>query len=605
MITIKALLHRYQSGEISPQKHIHDLLDIIRSHSHETKDPAWICVATESNISKQLNNLELLLKEKTIANLPLYGIPFAIKDNIDALGWQTTAACPDFAFDPKKNATVVQKLIDAGAILIGKTNLDQFATGLVGTRSPYGAVPNTFDPTYVSGGSSSGSASVVARGLVCFSLGTDTAGSGRIPAAFNNIVGTKPTPGLVSTEGVFPACKSIDCVSIMSLTAADADIVLDVMKSNELDRATEAQFHPTPKQVTSFRKPTRIGIPIRCEFLDDGQYQKAFTKAIENAKGLDLEFVQVDIDPFVKAGKLLYEGPWVSERFAVTEDFLKTNPDSFDPSVKQIIQSGALYTAAQGFRAIYQLKELEIEAKKSWAKCDVILVPSAPNHPTLEDLKNHPIVKNSELGMYTNYVNLMRLCAVAVPAGFTDKGLPFGITLIAQEGSDTALLKLAAQWQILFGLALGKSDARASITDLTISDNNKDNIEIAVVGAHLQGMPLHSQLTERHARFIKSCKSSKSYQLFALPNTTPPKPGLVKAKTNGVAIDLEVYAMPASEVGSFLGLIPAPLGLGNIELDDGSWVKGFICEPYAIEGAKDISDLGGWKAYIHQLGGQQ
>jgi allophanate hydrolase len=605
VITIKALLHRYQSGEISPQKHIHDLLTVIRSHSHKTKDPAWICVATESNISKQLINLELLVKEKSVANLPLYGIPFAIKDNIDALGWQTTAACPDFAFDPKKNATVVQKLIDAGAILMGKTNLDQFATGLVGTRSPYGAVPNTFDPTYVSGGSSSGSASVVARGLVCFSLGTDTAGSGRIPAAFNNIVGTKPTPGLVSTEGVFPACKSIDCVSIMSLTAADADIVLDVMKSNELDRAREAQFHPTPKQVTSFRKPTRIGIPIRCEFLDDGQYQKAFAKVIENAKGLDVEFVQVDIEPFVKAGKLLYDGPWVSERFAVTEDFLKTNPGSFDPSVKQIIQSGASYTAAQGFRAIYQLKELEIEAKKSWAKCDVLLVPSAPNHPTLEDLKNHPIVKNSELGMYTNYVNLMRLCAVAVPAGFTDKGLPFGVTLVAQEGSDTALLKLAAQWQILFGLSLGKSDAKASITELTISDNNKDNIEIAVVGAHLQGMPLHSQLTERHARFIKSCKSAKSYQLFALPNTNPPKPGLVKSKTNGAAIDLEVYAMPLSEVGSFLGLIPAPLGLGNIELDDGSWVKGFICEPYAIEGAKDISDLGGWKAYIHQLGGQQ
>lgn len=605
MITIKALLHRYQSGEISPQKHIHDLLDVIRSHSDEAKDPAWIWVATESHISKQLINLELLVKEKTAANLPLYGIPFAIKDNIDALGWQTTAACPDFAFNPKTNATVVQKLIDAGAILIGKTNLDQFATGLVGTRSPYGAVPNTFDPTYVSGGSSSGSASVVARGLVCFSLGTDTAGSGRIPAAFNNIVGTKPTPGLVSTEGVFPACKSIDCVSIMSLTAADADIVLDVMKSNELDRAREAQFHPTPKQVTSFKKPTRIGIPISCEFLDDGQYQKAFTKAIENAKGLDLEFVQVDIDPFVKAGKLLYDGPWVSERFAVTEDFLKTNPDSFDPSVKQIIQSGALYTAAQGFRAIYQLKELEIEAKKSWAKCDVLLVPSAPNHPTLEDLKNNPIEKNSELGMYTNYVNLMRLCAVAIPAGFTDKGLPFGVTLIAQEGSDNALLKLAAKWQILFGLALGKSDARASITELTIGDNNKDSIEIAVVGAHLQGMPLHSQLTERHARFIKSCKSAKSYQLFALPNTIPPKPGLVKAKTNGAAIDLEVYAMPVSEVGSFLELIPAPLGLGNIELDDGSWVKGFICEPYAIEGAKDISDLGGWKAYIHQLGGQQ
>ena len=605
MITIKELLHCYQAGEISPQKHIPALLDVIRSHFHETKDPAWICVATDSNISKQLNNLELLAKEKTIANLPLYGIPFAIKDNIDALGWETTAACPDFAFDPKKNATVVQKLIDAGAILIGKTNLDQFATGLVGTRSPYGAVPNTFDLSYVSGGSSSGSASVVARGLVCFSLGTDTAGSGRIPAAFNNIVGTKPTPGLVSTEGVFPACKSIDCVSIMTLTAADADIVLGVMKSSELDRAKEPQFHPTPKPVASFRKPTRIGIPISCQFLDDGQYQKAFAKAIENAKGLDVELVKVDIDPFVKAGKLLYDGPWVAERFAVTEDFLKSNPDSFDPSVKQIIQSGASYTAAQGFRAIYQLKELEIEAKKAWAKCDVILVPSAPNHPTLEDLKNYPIIKNSELGMYTNYVNLMRLCAIAVPAGFTDKGMPFGITLIAQEGSDTALLKLAAQWQILFGLPLGKSDAKATHTDLTIISSDKDSIEIAVVGAHLQGMPLHSQLTERHAHLVKSCKSAKSYRLFALPNTTPPKPGLVKSMSNGSAIDLEVYAMPVSEVGSFLGLIPAPLGLGNIELDDGTWVKGFICEPYAIEGAKDISDLGGWKAYMHQLGGQQ
>ena len=605
MITIKELLHRYQCGNIVPQKHIHDLLDAIRHGFHEAKDPAWICLASDKQISEQLSNLDSLAKEKGIAHLSLYGIPFAIKDNIDALGWETTAACPDFSFEPKKNATVVQKLTDAGAILIGKTNLDQFATGLVGTRSPYGAVPNTFDPAYVSGGSSSGSASVVARGLVCFSLGTDTAGSGRIPAAFNNIVGTKPTPGLVSTEGVFPACKSIDCVSIMTLTAADADIVLDVMKSTAIDRAHEAQFHPTPKQVPSFRRPTRIGIPISCQFLDDGQYQQAFTKAIENAKGLDVELVQVDIDPFVKAGKLLYEGPWVSERFAVTEDFLKSNPDSFDPSVKQIIQSGAAYTAAQGFRAIYQLKELEIEAKKAWAKCDVILVPSAPNHPTLEDLKNHPILKNSELGMYTNYVNLMRLCAVAVPAGFTGKGMPFGVTLIAQEGSDTALLKLAAQWQILFGLSLGKSNVKASLTELAITTDNNDSIHIAVVGAHLQGMPLHSQLTERHARLIKSCKSAKSYRLFALPNTTPPKPGLVKTKLNGAAIDLEIYAMPASEVGSFLGLIPAPLGLGNVELDDGTWVKGFICEPYAIEGAKDISDLGGWRSYMHQLGGQQ
>lgn len=602
MITIKELLSRYQSGDLTPKQHIASVMKDIYFGSDGSKDPAWISIASETKIAEQLMHLDQLLADMTMANLPLYGIPFAIKDNIDAAGWETTVACPDFAFEPKKNATVVEKLLNAGAILVGKTNLDQFATGLVGTRSPFGAVPNTFDPSYVSGGSSSGSASVVARGLACFSLGTDTAGSGRIPAAFNNLVGTKPTPGLVSTEGVFPACKSIDCVSIMTLTAADADIVLNVMKSNETDRAQEAQFHPTPKPLYNFIKPIRIGLPISCEFLDDGQYQKAFTKAIENAKGLEVEFVPVDIDPFVKAGKLLYDGPWVSERFAVTEDFLKSNPDSFDRSVKQIIESGAPYTAAQGFRAIYQLKDLEIEAKKAWAQCDVIMVPSAPNHPTMEDLKNHPIIKNSELGMYTNYVNLMRLCAVAVPAGFTDKGMPFGVTLLAQEGSDNALLKLAAQWQILFGLPLGKSDMKGSLNELAIIRNKAGTMEIAVVGAHLRGMPLHSQLTERRARLVKACKSSKSYKLFALANTTPPKPGLVKAKTDGAAIDLEVYEMPIAEVGSFLGLIPAPLGLGNIELEDGSWVKGFICEPYAISGAKDITDLGGWKPYINQLG---
>lgn len=602
MITIKELLSRYQSGDLTPKQHIEALMQEIHQSFHETKDSAWIAIATEAKIAEQLKNLDQLLVNKTMAHLPLYGVPFAIKDNIDAAGWETTVGCPDFAFEPKKNATVVEKLLNAGAILVGKTNLDQFATGLVGTRSPFGAVPNTFDPSYVSGGSSSGSASVVARGLACFSLGTDTAGSGRIPAAFNNIVGTKPTPGLVSTEGVFPACKSIDCVSIMTLTAADADMVLNVMKSNEHDRAQEAQFHPTPKPLYNFIKPIRIGLPISCQFLDDGQYQKAFAKAIENAKGLEVEFVAVDIDPFVKAGKLLYDGPWVSERFAVTEDFLKSNPDSFDVSVKQIIESGAPYTAAQGFRAIYQLKDLEIEAKKAWAQCDVIMVPSAPNHPTIEDLKNHPIIKNSELGMYTNYVNLMRLCAVAVPAGFTEMGMPFGVTLLAQEGSDNALIKLAAQWQILFGLPLGKSNIKGSLNELGISTPKNEVMEIAVVGAHLQGMPLHSQLTERRARLIKACKSSKSYKLFALPNTTPPKPGLVKAKTNGAAIDLEVYEMPIAEVGSFLSLIPAPLGLGNIELEDGSWVKGFICEPYAIDGAKDITDLGGWKPYINQLG---
>jgi allophanate hydrolase len=436
-------------------------------------------------------------------------------------------------------------------------------------------------------------------------LGTDTAGSGRIPAAFNNIVGTKPTPGVISTEGVFPACKSLDCVSIMTLTAADAAIILNVVKSTETDQAREAQFHPKSKPIFNFTKPIRIGVPTSCLFLDNGQYQEVFTKAINTAKGLNVEFVPIDIEPFVEAGKLLYDGPWVSERFAVTEDFLKTNPNSFNPTVKQIILNGESYSAAEGFKAIYQLKELEIETKKSWSQCDVIVVPSAPNHPTIEDLKNYPIVKNSELGMYTNFVNLMRLCAVAVPAGFTNSRLPFGLTLIAQEGSDHALLQLAAEWQILFDLTLGKSNMKGTLEELTIPTTKKDVVHIAVVGAHLEGMPLHWQLTERNARLIKACKSANSYRLFSLPNTTPPKPGLVKYPSNGFSIDLEVYEIPSSEVGSFLNLIPEPLGLGNIELEDGTWVKGFICEPYAIEGARDISHLGGWRLFMNQLESQR
>ncbi len=602
MITIKGLLFRYHSGVITPKNYIDNLLKVIRKNINESIDSAWISIATDDNIASQLRNLESLAKEKAITDLPLYGIPFAIKDNIDALGWKTTVACPDFMFEPNKNATVVKKLLDAGAILIGKTNLDQFATGLVGTRSPYGIVPNTFNPKFVSGGSSSGSASVVARGLVCFSLGTDTAGSGRIPAAFNNIVGTKPTPGLVSTEGVFPACKSIDCVSIMTLTAADADIVLNVAKSTEYDKALETQFHPRSTPISNFINPIRIGIPISCQFLDNGQYQEAFTKALQIAKGLNVEFVPVDIDSFVKAGKLLYDGPWVSERFAVTEDFLNSNPNAFDTSVRQIILSGAPYSAAQGFRAIYQLKELEIETKKSWSKCDVILVPSAPNHPTIEDLKNHPIVKNSELGMYTNFVNLLRLCAIAVPSGFTKTGLPFGITLIAQEGSDNALLKLASQWQVLFELSLGISNIKGTLEEHTILETTKNDVtQIAVVGAHLSGLPLNWQLTERRSRLVKVCKTAKSYRLFALPNTHPPKPGLIKCPSDGVSIELEVYEMPSNQLGSFLNLIPPPLGLGNIELEDGSLVKGFICEQYAVHEAQDISNLGGWKSYINQL----
>mgnify|MGYP003336680119 FL=1 len=595
-MTILELLDQYREGKLIPQKYIVELLSKLRRDQESVKDSAWIYLANDQQIIEQLVRLE----GKKINDLPLYGIPFAIKDNIDVAGWMTTVGCPDFAYQAKTTATSVQKLLDAGAILIGKTNLDQFATGLVGTRSPYGVVTNPFDSKYVSGGSSSGSASVVSRGLVLFSLGTDTAGSGRIPAAFTNTVGTKPTPGYMSTQGVYPACKTIDCISIFTLTAADASVVLDVMKANTHDRTHEPQYHPEPKLIHKFPSPIRVGIPKAADFLDNTEYPKLFMKALDRLKGMGHQIIEVDISPFVNAGKLLYEGPWVAERYAVIEDFLKAHPSSMDPSVKKIIESGATYTAAQGFRATYQLKELETVCQQVWAQCDLIVVPSAPRHPTIKELGEEPILRNSELGMYTNYVNLMRLSAVAVPADFTDNGMPFGITLIGQGGSDFALLDFASQWQKLTQLPLGNIKKKPDESYLNISKANNSNVRLAVVGAHLKGMPLHSQLTDRHARFIKACKTAPKYQLFALANTSPPKPGLVRVREGGDQIDIELYDFPQENIGSFLNLIPAPLGLGTIELEDGSWVKGFICEPIGITGATNISHFGGWKNYLKE-----
>lgn len=594
-MTIVGLLEQYRNGSLKPQQYIQKLLaELNRDCKNDT---AWIALASSNQIEEQFARFE----NKRVSDLPLFGVPFAVKDNIDVLGWVSTVGCPDFAYQARKTATSVQKLLDAGAILIGKTNLDQFATGLVGTRSPYGAVPNPFHADYVSGGSSSGSASVVSRGLVLFSLGTDTAGSGRIPAAFTNTVGTKPTPGYMSTEGVFPACKTIDCISIFTLTAADAKIVLRVMKASPHDRSIEPQYHVEPKLVEQFSTPIRIGIPITSEFLDNTDYPKLFSNALQKLRSMGHHVVEIDITPFVKAGKLLYDGPWVAERYAVIEDFLKSHPNSLDPSVKKIIESGASYSAAQGFRAIYQLKDLEMECKKTWSQCDLIVVPSAPRHPTMQELKEEPILRNSELGMYTNYVNLMSLAAVAVPADFTNAGLPFGITFVGQAGTDFALLRFASEWQKQNKLKVGTLDQFINDDELTIAGPNTSYMPIAVVGAHLKGMPLHYQLVERDARYIKTCKTSQSYQLFALANTSPPKPGLVRADTVDSSIEVEVYDMPAESIGSFLQMIPSPLGLGTIELEDGSWVKGFICEPQAMKGAENISHYGGWKNYLKDI----
>lgn len=586
MIPISELKHSYLCAQQTPRQFITRMVNDLRAKVALNSDPAWIWLASPAQIEAQLVQLETL----NPLSLPLLGVPFAIKDNIDVKGWITTAACPAFAHTAKETATVVKKLMQAGAILIGKTNLDQFATGLVGTRSPYGAVPNTFNADYVSGGSSSGSASVVARGLVCFSLGTDTAGSGRIPAGFNNIVGMKPTPGLVSIEGVLPACKTLDCVSVFAGTAADAAIVLSVMQSSTAERASEPQFHPAHTAQSCFPAKLRIGIPLVPEFLGNLEYKNAFIQAISSARSIGAIIRQIDFSALNRVASLLYSGPWVAERYVTIEHLLNTRPETLDPSVSKVVSLAEQFSAADAFKALYELKEHALRAQEIWSECDVLLVPTAPTHPTMKEVAADPILRNSELGLYTNFVNLLEMSAIAVPAGLTDSGMPFGVTFIAPGGYDQALLSLGERWQSIHKLAPGAPQANAPF--------NAHYLRIAVVGAHLQGMPLHQQLVDRQCRLIERTKTSSSYRLYALANTSPPKPGLVRSIENGHQIELEVYEMPSEHVGSFLELIAAPLGLGSVELADGSWVKGFICEPWAIAQAQDISQLGGWRAYV-------
>ena len=563
------------------------------------KDPAWISVATAQQLEEQLARIEAQPADA----LPLRGLPFAVKDNVDVAGWVTTAACPAFAHTATHTARAVQKLMDAGAVLIGKTNLDQFATGLVGTRSPYGAVPNTFDPAYVSGGSSSGSASVVARGLVAFSLGTDTAGSGRVPAGFNNLVGVKPTPGRVSIDGVLPACRTLDCLSIFALTADDAAEVLAVMEHAPGEALQEPVFRSTAPGPAQFSATPRVGLPMSPEFFANQAYTAAFDSAIDHLRSQGIAVDAVDMTPFFDVARLLYEGPWVAERHTVLEALMAREPDVLDPTVRKVVSAATRFSATDAFRAEYRLRELELLTHPIWKHIDMLMLPTAPNLPTIADVAKEPVLRNSELGLYTNFVNLLGLAAIAVPAGFTPAGLPFGVTFVARGGSDAALLRWASQWQRSLGLPLGcrLGDAPAASSPARATPRAELTLPLAVVGAHLQGMPLHAQLVERGARLLQRTRTAARYRLHALPGQAPPKPGLARQASGGHAIEVEVYDMPQQHLGSFLALVAPPLGLGSIELEDGRWVKGFICEPWALQDAVDISHHGGWRGYVASL----
>lgn len=588
-LDIGTLLDGYRASRFTPQAVIEAVL--ARMHAAPGRN-VWITRLTREQLQPYLD----ALGDRSPRELPLYGIPFAIKDNIDLAGIPTTAACPAYAYTPVESAFVVQCLIDAGAIPIGKTNLDQFATGLVGTRSPYGVCANSFDARYIAGGSSSGSAVAVATGLVSFALGTDTAGSGRVPAAFNNIVGHKPTRGLVSTRGVVPACRSLDCVSIFALTTDDADAVLKI--AAQFDRQ-DACARRLPESGWSFN-PAKFtfGVPREDQLAFFGNHAAPalFRQAVERLVQLGGRAVTIDLAPFLAAARLLYEGPWVAERYAAIETFIEAQPEAMLDVTRDIIAAGKRALAVDAFKALYQLQEYRRISEPCWSDVALIVTPTAGTVYRVDEVKADPVNLNSNLGYYTNFINMLDCSAVAVPAGFQADGLPFGVTLFAPAWADAALL------------ALGDRLQRGSVTDAgatglplpPVSERPavvQGCIPVAVCGAHLSGLPLNSQLTERGAWLMQCTRTAAHYRLYALPGGPPQRPGLVRAANSG-SIEVEVWALPADKAGGFLQQIPAPLGLGKVELADGSRVTGFICEPCALEGAVDVTAYGGWRAYL-------
>jgi len=563
-------------------------------------DTAWITRIDAATLERFLTALaERATAVGGAENLPLYGVPFAVKDNIDVAGVPTTAACPAFAFVPEVHAASVQRLVDAGAIPIGKTNLDQFATGLNGTRSPYGAVPNTFKPEYVSGGSSAGSASVVARGLVPFALGTDTAGSGRVPAGFNNLVGLKPTRGWIGNSGMLPACRSLDCTSVFALSVDDAWTVATIAAGPDDGDLYSRQ---APVGAGGHRLPAtpRFAVPANPEWYGDTIAAAAWDAALASMSALGAELVTVDFGPLFEVAALLYEGPWVAERDAAVGAFLDTHAADFDPSVRAIVEGARGFSATELFKAEYRFRELRKQADALMAGVDALLVPTAPTIHTIADMQADPIRLNSQFGRYTNFVNLLDWCALALPAGFRSDGLPAGLTLIAPAWRDAALAEFGRRWQRHAPWTRGATGVALAPPAFTVESTAPAGwLRLAVVGAHLTGMPLNGQLLERGGRLVEQSTTSDAYRLYALPGTVPPKPGLIRgAAGSGAPIIVELWDLPMDSVGSFLALIGPPLGLGSIELADGRSVHSFICEGLAAQGATDITALGGWRAYI-------
>ena len=514
-------------------------------------DGVWISTVDEADLRARAAAVP--------PDLPLSGLTFAVKDNIDVAGLPTTAACPDFAYRPAATAPVVQRVLDAGALLVGKTNLDQFATGLTGARSPYGTPESVFGGGLISGGSSSGSAVAVAAGLVDFALGTDTAGSGRVPAALNGIVGLKPTRGLLSTLGVVPACRSLDCVSIFAPTVERAAAVLRVARG----LAAGDPWGRTGARLAADPAGLRLATSGSLDFFGDGGQEKAFAAGLGRFPGTVRE---LDLGPLFEAGDLLYRGPWVAERLAGLGDFLTGHPGSVLPVTRQVLETGHRFSAVDAWRGVHRLRELQAWTDRLWDTVDVLVLPTIGTTYTHDEIAEDPIGRNLDLGRYTQFTNLLDLAAVTIPNGFTADGRPASLTLFGPAFSEDTLIGLAREQELM---------------------------TIAVVGLHLSGEPRNHELTERRATLLGAARTAPCYRLYRLPSGVP---GLVRDPDGG-PIDVELWQLPAAAVGSLLAGIPAPLSLGRIALADGSEATGFLCEAYAVGAAQDITAGGGWRAH--------
>lgn len=583
-------LHAAYAGGLTPS----DVLGQFRHRLARANDPGiFLHLMSAGSLADQIAALGPF---DPVAK-PLWGVPFAIKDNIDALGSPTTAACPDYAYEVREDAFVVAQLRAAGAILVGKANLDQFATGLVGVRTPHPAPRNAIDPDIVPGGSSSGSAVAVALGLVSFALGTDTAGSGRVPAALNGIVGLKPTLGTLSASGVVPACRTLDTISVFALCVADAWRVFHCAAGFD---GSDPYSRPIPMPATTAATPTiRIGVPTAesRKFFGDEVQAASYAATLESLTGLGATLSEIDFTPLYQIADLLYEGAWVAERYSVIEDLLKTRPEAVLPVTRAIIGRAEQFSSADVFRGLYRLKALLRDAEAAIAGVDALCVPSIPGFCTVAELKVDPIGPNSRLGTYTNFVNLMDLCALTVPVAARGDGRPGSVTLIAPRGQDARIAGFGDLLQQHFGVSPGATGWALPASATALPSAGADEIMVAAVGAHMSGLPLNHELTRLGARFVRAARTAACYRLYSLPGGPPKRPGLMRSES-GEAIALEVWALPLARFGEFMQGIPQPLGIGTLDLEDGSRVKGFICEAIGIEGAEDVSRFGGWRAWL-------